>query len=228
MARAGLQMMKADIYGKVLLLVLWMGAAGGGAEAAEMQKFTIDLPRHEIRFAAPAELVADMGPDSVSKSFNPDVAFSRQGESLAYLTTDFNGPFWVGAYGSLEFFLTLQPRVPGYEGDITSVDGLEPYIRAWWKTLQIGNKDRWRIVGRSAMNGKPAVLREIDEFDTPGTTEPQHRQIFSVPLDEQYFLDVGFVVRQWKGGNGKEKRWLPKARAMRDAIAATVTVTPKR
>ena len=76
------------------------------------------------------------------------------------------------------------------------------------------------------LNGAASVYRWSQSIGN--TAEPEELEIFSLPLDNDMFLDVGFNVMQWEGGRGKDKKWKAKAESMREAIKATIVSEPKK
>ncbi|MBP6864378.1 MAG: hypothetical protein KBC32_03800 [Candidatus Didemnitutus sp.] len=72
-----------------------------------------------------------------------------------------------------------------------------------------------------------AVRRECDGFGGPNNQGPDHLVIFSLPLNDEIFLDVGFNVMAWTPDRAKDKKWKPKAEAWRELILATVVLERK-
>lgn len=191
-----------------------------------MRAYSIDLPGHVLRFSLPEEIALGMTPNEVEKRFDPlDPAYFRNGfREIAGTMYDFKGPFWVGAYGSLKFDFSVMRRKSEYQGDITTIETLDGYVR-WW--INIGKHAKAFTFDRNALNGKPAVRRWWNTFAEPRVPESEHLEIFSLPLDEEMFLDVGFNIMEWKGGRGKAAKWKAKAEEMREAIKATIVLEPK-
>jgi hypothetical protein len=206
--------------------VLFWFAAAIVAQAAPlpMRPYTIELPGQVLHFALPEEIARGMPPMKVEKRFDlQDPSFVKNGfREVAGWLHQLNGPIWVGAYGCLKFHFMIQKRKPEYKGDITTVEGLDHYVH-WWE-LRTDNKSYNWVFSRSALNGAPAVRREWSTFGEPGRREPEYQEIFSLPLDQEIFLDVGFNVREWEGGRLREGMWKAKAEALREAIKATVVL----
>lgn len=214
---------------------LFFGAAVAAfAAQPAMRSYRIDLPHHILHFALPEEIAKGMTPYEVDKQFDPfDASYFRNGfREIAGTDYEFKGPFWVGTIGSLKFHFMVQMRLPAYkdeirtigglEDEILTINGLDRYVR--WK-IGSGERSRGCVIGRSTLNNMPAVRREWNSFGNPSEVQPEHIEIFSLPLDEGMFLDVGFNVREWvKGRAGK---WKKKAEAMREAIKATIVLERK-
>ena len=200
---------------------------GRSAVAPAMRAYRIELPHHVLRFSLPEEIAEQLRPDQIEQRFEmQDVSFVRNGfREIAGGLYTIDGPFWVGVYGSLRFHFMVQKRSPEFSGDITTVAGLEQYIRQWNKTI-VGRATGC-VFSRASLHGMPAVRREWDRFGDPGNIEPDYLEIFSLPLDSEIFLDVGFAVRALVPGRGREGKWRPKVEALREAIKATVVLEPK-
>lgn len=125
---------------------------------------------------------------------------------------DFNGPFWVGAIGSLKFHVFAKERVKDFEGDITTAEGLEKYID--WK-IPIARKIG--VLSCTTLNGVRAVSRRFGEYD----------EVLSYPIDQQMYVDFGLSVDFIPGGKSSDRSWVKKAVAMRDAIRASIVFGPK-
>ena len=193
-----------------------------------MRPYVIELPKHTLRFSLPLEIARELSPLEVESQFDPSrpKVFDGGFREIAGHLYDINGPVWVGAYGSLKFHFIVQKRSTAFDGDITTVEGLEHYVRQWNATIR--GRDTGCAFSRALLNGMPAVRREWNRFLDPANPEPDHLVIFSLPLDDQMFLDVGFNIMEWAGGRGKEGKWKPKAEALREAIKSTIVLEPKR
>jgi hypothetical protein len=192
-----------------------------------MQSYLIELPHHILRFSLPEEIARDLSPREIESRFDPrDPSFVRNGfREIAGTMHDFNGPFWVGAYGSLKFHFMVQKKNPQFGGDITTVEGLERYVRQWNETIE--GRATGCVFSRASLNGMPTVCREWNRFGDSSNREPDYLEIFSLPLNDEMFLDIGFNVMCWEGGRGKESKWKPKAEALREAIKATIVLESK-
>ncbi|WP_404425806.1 hypothetical protein [Nibricoccus sp. IMCC34717] len=195
--------------------------------AQVMRPYAIELPRHILRFSIPEEIAHNLSPREVEVRFDPcDSSFAKNGfREIAGTMHDFNGPFWVGAYGSLKFHFMVQKKRAEFAGDISTADGLEFYVRQWNGTIE--GRATGCTFSRVLMNGMPAVRREWNTFGDSSTIEPDNLEILSLPLSDEMFLDIGFNIKEWESGRGKEREWKPKAEALREAIKATVILEPK-
>jgi hypothetical protein len=208
------------------ILLIGTNAIALPASAPPMKTYVMSLADHGVRFSLPEEMTRGSWPIKVAAHFDPQhPSFLKNGFYSVFDTLhDLNGPFWVGAYGSLKVHFMVQKRDRRFAGDITTIEGLEEYVREWHKTIEGVRGDY--TFSRVELNGMPAIRRERNTFGDPGKREPEHLEIFSIPLDEEMFLDVGFNVMAWQGGRGKERRWKPKAEALREAIKPSIVVDP--
>ena len=206
------------------LLLWWASIIAMQAAAPEMRSYSIDLPHHVLRFSLPDEIANEMTPLQVEKRFDPNErGVAEKGfRQIAGHLHDFKGPFWAGAYGSLKFHFMIQKRAADYQGDITTADGLDRYVH-WW----IGNDTSKFVLSHATLNGAAATRREHNTFGDRDKAEPEDLEIFSLVLDQDFFLDVGFNVMEWEGGRDKEGKWKVKAEALREAIKDTVLLEPQ-
>lgn len=195
------------------------------AVASPMQPYEIRLPEHVLRLSLPREMVREDSPVKVTEQFDAQNAgFIRDGFDGVFETLyDFNGAFWEDAYGSLKIDIIVLKKVPDIEGDITTIDGLDRYLQEW-KRISPGHGPQ-RVFSRQSINGMPAVKRTQNTFAAPGNDNSYESQIYSLPLNSDLFVEVGFTVLRWNDNPRKERKWRPKAEAMREAIKATVTLT---
>jgi hypothetical protein len=195
--------------------------------APVMTPYAIDLPNHIVRFSLPEEITRGDLPVKLIQRLEPqDASFVRNGFYEIFATLyEIKGPFWVGAYGSLKIHLMVQKRNPEFGRDISEVEGLERYIRQWNGTIE--GRETGCVFSRASLDGKPAVRRQWNTFGDPNKREPEDFEIFSLPLSDELFIDVGFNVKAWEGGRGKESKWKAKAEALREAIKATIVLEPK-
>lgn len=108
-----------------LLAALWLGAwtAGNGplhAAGPAMQPYVIELPGHVLRFSLPVAMARGNRPVKQVTRFDPrDDSFARKDFYKVFsVLHDFNGPFWVGAYGSLKIHVMVQRRRAEFPDDI--------------------------------------------------------------------------------------------------------------
>lgn len=215
-----------------LLAALWLGAWTAGnaplhAAGPAMQPYVIELPGHVLRFSLPVAMASGNWPVKQVTRFDPrDDSFARKDFYKVFsVLHDFNGPFWVGAYGSLKIHVMVQRRRAEFPGDIMTLDGLDAYVRSWTPT--ISSRSSGCVFAQVFLNGMPAVRRECDGFGGPNNQGPDHLVIFSLPLNDEIFLDVGFNVMAWTPDRAKDKKWKPKAEAWRELILATVVLERK-
>jgi hypothetical protein len=193
---------------RIVIPVLFSSLCGGMVMAASSRKnrhCSVELPNHAIEYSLPEEVAREMRPEWIHSSYNPTKPFERGYQGIVGATYDFNGPVWVGALGTLSFDVLMQQRAAEYQGDITTIEGLQKYI-SWWFPLvnKVGK------FGATELNGAPAVLRKFGEWD----------ECWSFPIDQAMFVEFGLrvepVAGKWSGG------WVKKARAMRDGIRASI------
>ena len=214
-----------------LISCMWFWSAVTSAmyaSASPMRSYTIDLPHHVLHFSLPEEISRGMSSTQVETRFAPnDAAYLRDGfRLLGGQLHDFDGPFWVGARGSLKLHIIVIKRSAEIDQEIVTLSGLERYVRQW-----IGKKDYASSISYSqaVMNGEAWVFRLQDTFGRPATPmEPhaEHAQIFSHPLEEDMFLEVGFRLMEWVPDSAK--KWRKKAEEFREAIKATIVLEPKK
>jgi hypothetical protein len=220
--------MKASILARYLVL-LQLGVAAHAC-AEPMKNYTIDFPEHILRYSLPREIADKMEPwvqEKQLSQFSPtDKNFVANGyQEIAGTLHDFNGPFWVGAYGSLKFYFIVRKRSPDYHGDITNLDGLDRYIH--W-LMNDGNPAHIFKYDRVMLGGSQWIRRLQDNFSDLTVADGWQRQeleIISIPIDNDMFLDVSFIVMEWVPGSAK--KWKQKAEELRDAIKATIVLEPK-
>jgi hypothetical protein len=190
-----------------------------------MKAFEIELPEHVLRFSIPEEITREW-PIKHTRWFEPQSpSFERAGFYVVFEALhDVNGPFWLGAYGSLKIHVMVQRRKHEIAGDITTVDGLELYVPVLRMT-SAGPQEQWTF-SQASLNGLAALRGKYNTFGNTGGHR-EHTEIFSLPLDAEMFLDIGFRVVDWGAGRRRERKWRPKAEAVREAIKATIVLEPK-
>jgi hypothetical protein len=213
------------------LAFLWLWLAMTTAMHAStptVKSYTIDLPHYMLHFALPEEMANAIPPWKLVQRFDPeDSAYLSNGflEVVAGYH-DFKGPFWVGTYGSLEFGFIVQKRLPEFQGEITTLDGLGRYVQ-WWCNKTNPTYDF--KFDKGTLNGMTCVRRRHNTFGSqpaPNTPELEELEIFSQPLDSETFLDMGFTITESVPGSAK--KWKEKAEELRDAIKATIVLEPKK
>lgn len=210
-------------------VLAWLGlitAASLSAAEPATRHYSVNLPHHVLRFALPEEVAREMPPwkqpDQQFDAVNP--SFSRDGfREIATATYEYKGPFWVGTIGSLKVHFMVQRLSLNYHGKGGTIEDLDRYVH-WW--ISKGRNAKGCLFSRSTLNGAPAVRREWNTFGNPGELKPEHIEIFSLPLDEDMFLDVGFNIREWVPG--RAKKWKGKAETLRETIKATIVLEPKK
>jgi hypothetical protein len=207
---------------------LWCCAAVGVfAAQPDLRSYQISLPHHVLRVTLAEKMAREMPPwkQPVTRFDASDPYYERDGmRELATATFPYKGPFWVGTIGSLKFHFMVQRRLPEYVGEITTIEGLDRYLR-WWNP-KIDNDADNCVFSRSTLNGMPTVRREWNSLGNANISEPEYLEIFSLPLDEGMFLDVGLNIREWVGG--RRDKWMKKAEEMSEAIKTTITLEPKK
>jgi len=178
-----------------------------------VRSYRIYLPDHVLEFSLPEEVARELSEGQVPDYFDPTEpnVFNRGFKPLLSALYDFNGPFWVGAKGSFEFYIFIQQRAPEFEGDISTIDGLEKYIEWWIPTVR--NPARCTF-GQSVLNGNQILSRRFDDS----------KEIISMPLDQGMFIEFGLTLMYWARGS---KGWVKKAHAMSDKIRASIMLKPR-
>lgn len=215
-------------YSKMRKAVLaWLSCFAANllpAATPAMRSYTIDLPHHVLRFSLPEEIAQHMGPRMIDKSFDPSTnkTFQKDGfRDLVRMYYQLQGPVWVGAYGGLRFDFTVVRRVEESKEDITTVDGLERYVR-WWIGGMPENRDF--SFGQAELAGAKWVFRWRNTMGGAGVNAADV-QAFSFPIDQTSFLRIYFEITETVPGSAA--KWKPKAEALREAIKATVVLQPK-
>jgi hypothetical protein len=90
-----------------------------------MQPYEFQLTDHVLRVSLPPEIVRGEWPIRHTRRFDPQNASFVQDDfyEVFEVLCDFNGPFWVGAYGSLKINIIVQKRKSALAGDITTIEG---------------------------------------------------------------------------------------------------------
>ena len=210
-----------------MVVVGWLSGAALNllsAAAPSMRPYVIDLPNHTLRFSLPEEIAKRMSPLQADPKFDPKTSatYERDGfRGLASKYYQFQGPFWVGAYGALRFDFRVVRREKNIEGNVTTLDALDRYVRRWLEYLK---NAKGYAFGQLEMSDSRWVFRRKSTFGqvAEGAEEMQG---FSCPIDETMFLDVGFWITETVPGS--ITKWKSQAEAFREAIKATIVLQPK-
>src|SRR5689334_6559253 len=73
----------------------------GKDKTLKMRPCTTRLPNHILEFSVPDEVARGMSPRQINSFFDTSEPFEKGFRSVTSSLYDFNGPFWVGALGSL-------------------------------------------------------------------------------------------------------------------------------
>jgi len=177
---------------------------------AAMKEFAVHFPNHLLKFALPEEMVSWVPPAGVPDYFDPaEHLFTRGFQTLFTTMVDFNGPFWMGARGSLFVNSDVSQLEPEYRERVDSIEALEKYL-GWWVRDE---RAIWRI-NRIDLNGTPVLVRSAGDS----------LQIVTMPLDENLFLQFSLRIDHVAG---KSSNWLKRAQSMRDAIKTSISLTRK-
>ena len=212
---------------EILIFWIWITLSTAVlASATGMRPYTIDLPQHVLHFALPEEMAREMAPTQVMAQFRGnDSAFLKDDfRVLAFHLYDFNGPFWVGANGSLKFSATMIKGSAEFHGDIGTLSGLDQHVRWWAQQLTSINF----AYTKEVIGGKTWIARLQNTFNSPITPEEPNAVdliVYSLPLDKEMFLEIGFRMTEW--APGRAKKWKAKAEGYREAIKATVVLEQK-
>jgi len=217
--------MKIKIY--VLVIALLQMFLHISMHAQPMKTYTIDFPKHVFRFGIPMEIAKGIWPTDIDQKFDPfDAAYLRDGfRRIGSSLYDFKGPFWKDAYGSLKINFIVQKRSPKFQSEIVTLDGLDRYIR-WW--TQDVNPSYPFNFGRAVCGNSTWLSRAHSNFSMPNSTETGQREeleVFSIPIDGDMFLDVGFIITEWEPGSAN--KWRLKAEKLREAIKSTMVLETK-
>jgi hypothetical protein len=224
------------LMGSVILAIGWLACLARDLMASPLggvRTYSIELPTHVLRFSLPEDVAQQIRPQQIKSKFNPmDRAYRQDGFCiLASKYLQFNAPFWSGPlggpsiYGGMEFEFCMVQRYSSYNGDITSLQGLDHYVR-WW----IGNRATGKgfEFGRATLVNKEWVYRwrnTIGGAPAAGELSPSEAQVFSFPIDEDMFLEVRFYIKDYTPESSK--KWKERADVIREEIKATIVVEPK-
>jgi len=184
--------------------------------------YSIYLLDHQLSFSLPSEMTPSPDSKNLEHQFSlDDPSFVKNKfRILVKLMHDIGGSFWSGPYGSLKFNVVVQQRDTTLKGDISTIDGLEEYIKEWSKSSHSDGENY--VVSRGELSGVPAILRERNLFGDQKRLEPDQIIVYSLPLNDEVFLSIVFNIKGWKAGRGKEDQWKPRAEALREAISKSV------
>jgi hypothetical protein len=202
-----------------VLLIVWSSLTAVKAESREMKQYTVALPNYVLGISLPAEIVHGDVPIKHMQRFDaqsPDFLKSGFDEVFAAMY-DVKGPIWVGAYGSLILHVSVKRKEQEIGGGIESVDALTRYIEKWRKSFPPG------AVSRSSLNGIPAVKSVRSNAGETGRA-PSSVEIYSIPLNDEVFLEISFRVTQWDAGRSKQGKWRPKVDAAREFIESSIVL----
>ena len=207
-----------------LIGLVGLVATALSAAAPSMRPYVIDLPNHTLRFSLPEEIAAKMSPLQADPKFDPKTSdtFDRDGfRLLASKYYQFQGPFWVGAYGALRFHFMVVRRKGEYSEEISADDGLNRYLQ-WWRA-EIRSKEGY-TVGQVELSNRRWVYQHGNTFGQV-VQGAEDMQLYSCPIDEAMFMDVVFSITETVPGSAA--KWKPQAEAFREAIKATIVLQPE-
>jgi hypothetical protein len=95
----------------------------------------------------------------------------------------------------------------------------------WWAQQLTTNHFAYT---KEVIGEKTWIARSQNTFNSPITPEEPSAVdliVFSLPLDKEMFLEVGFRMTEWVPGSAK--KWKAKAESYREAIKATVVLDQK-
>jgi hypothetical protein len=121
----------------------------------------------------------------------------------------------------LKFDIRVVRRETEIRGNITTLDGLDGYVRRWIQHLK--NAENCAF-GQWDMAGARWVFRQLNTFGQV-SAGARDMQGLSRPIDETMFLDVGFWITEIVPG--RTPKWKAQAEVFREAIKATLVLQPK-
>jgi hypothetical protein len=221
--------MKSTILARYLALLQLVVAVHAYADS--MKNYTIGFPEHILRYSLPREIADKIEPLVQEKQLSQFSPADKNFVAHSYLEIagtlhDFNGPFWVGAYGSLKFDFIVQKRSQKFTGQINTLDGLDKYIR-WW--TNDGSPSHSFSFGRVLVGGSEWLSRSQNNFSDsiiPSGSQRKELEIISIPIDNDMFLDIGFSIVEWVPDSAK--KWKKKAERLRETIQSTIALEPKK
>jgi hypothetical protein len=185
--------------------------------------YSIGFPKIVMQFSLPKLSLVANSAIFRQKYFDQDrEEFSSKGfEELGEGAVNFEGPFWVGTYGSVTFSILVVKKSAQFRGEIGTVDSLSRYVR-WWRASY----------GFNFKNGElgslACVISWVDMFSggrAPGIGNGAlaNMEIFSIPLDDDTFLEIGLDVTEYVAGSAN--KWINVAYETRDAIVSSIVFT---
>jgi hypothetical protein len=181
----------------------------------------IEFPSCKLHLSLPPDVKLNpwrQPPDPIF--YTSDPTFNKNGEAdLVSAYVDFDGPFWVGTRGSLSVGVFVQRRDGTYNGSISTLDDLDRYIRWWSKTHPEFQFD-W-----INLNGSIWVRRWYDTFGRGLKPDQMRNEIYSIPLDNEEFLEISIQINEWIPGT--TDKWKAKADLFRKAITESILLEKK-
>jgi hypothetical protein len=208
-------------------------APGSVSATPNMRDYAVDMPNHVLRFSLPDDVAEQMLIRHVDNRFDPiDKIFQQDGfHVVVHKYLEFYAPVWSGPlggpsiYGGLRFEFSVVKRDSNYySGDITSLDGLDRYVRQW---IDHRESKKGFQFGRTTIMNKEWIYRwrnTIDGALATGEREPTDVQAFYFPINEYMFLQIYFEITDYEPT--KSQRWRRDAEAIRDEIKTTIVLEP--
>ena len=214
----------------LLSLLLFLGAnmKSISAQSIPMRDYSIDIPGYTVFYSLP-EIIVNEGITNehwFRRKFDPlDASFIKNGYvNCASATYEFSGPLWIGNYGAITCDVNIIKRDAKYGESISSLESLKKYVLYWtegWdfqydiiKLCHVTTVKRYYGMDVNLRKEKPVMVGS-----------PTESEIFSIPLEDFYFLDLGINIRE--SNSIKKKKWLARAREYREAIKRSIRIVSK-
>jgi hypothetical protein len=204
-----------------ILLVLALGSKAFSHQADTLNTATFNFPKHSLSISLPRGFwLRDPGPSNTVTVNLANREFLKDDYlQLASVLNDFTGSIWLGPPGSLRVTVSVQKRHSDYPKRIQSLDELQSYIR-WF--LVKTNSGEGSEVSQTKLNGVPAVVRKWYNLGGNVVEDVATTEIYSLPLSDDLFVNIGFVIITYSHGRESYSSWLPKSIALREAIVKSI------
>lgn len=142
------------------------------------------------------------------------------------LSCDFEGPVWVGAWGTARTCVVFQRVDPRSGQKLRSMDDLLTYIQ-WQQRRLEPPRPRAQVCELTTVNGFPAVRYFLDDMDNPQARDVEWSENLVFPVNEDLFVEIFLNVQEWERRGGSRERWLPQANALMARVRASIRLAPR-
>ncbi len=212
--------------------ILWLGSAilCSGLPAMEtpskleMREASIHLGEKILKISLPDVMVRDGGDFPAERTVDLGKLRSdaRGFHIIIRRDHDVNGPFWAGAYATLTVHIFIVKKPSDENREISDLESLYAVLNSDYHRRSPHGPSYTARYG--TLGGRRVVVRVRDTFTDNMNTEPERRELYSFPLGPDLFLDIGFSLKCWEPGLGKERRWMPELQAYLHEIKQSVSL----